>query len=554
MNDDVHNHRFAHPTKMHWVLFGLSILITLGLKIWLQISSALPFNADEAITALMARHILQGNFPLFFYGQAYMGSLDALLVAGGFSIFGQEVWVIRLIQSILYLGTMLTTAYLAWQISKSANVAIIVAFLMAVPTVNVSLYTSVSLGGYGETLLIGNLILILAIKMGDDLHNRSLKSIVQWGVLGFLIGLGFWAFGLSLVYSLPALSYLGVHILRTGGEKRTRLIFRAGSILVTSGLIGALPWLSFAVQNGLNTLVGELGGGAIAGIYRIPWMLVPFIHLFNLLLLGTTVIFGFRPPWEVRWLAFPLIPFILALWMVVFVYVARLFRERDSPLRKYLGLLLGVILAVIAGFLLTPFGADPSGRYFIPLVAPLTIFAGLLIQDVLSKNFKFGSALLVLLVGFHFWGTYQCVAKTPPGLTTQFDPVAQINKDHDQALKDFLLLNGETRGYSNYWVAYPLAFLTGEEIIFIPRLPYHQDFRFSERDDRYAPYGEWVENADRVAYITTNHDPLNEYLRTEFERFRITWSEQEIGGYLVFYRLSQKITPTEIGLGRTTTP
>ncbi len=59
--------------------------------------------------ALMARHILQGEHPIFFYGQAYMGSLDAYLVAAGFALLGQQVWVIRLVQVLLYLGTLFTT-------------------------------------------------------------------------------------------------------------------------------------------------------------------------------------------------------------------------------------------------------------------------------------------------------------------------------------------------------------------------------------------------------------------------------------------------------------
>ncbi len=51
----------------------------------------------------MARHILGGERPIFFYGQAYMGSLDAWLVAAGFWFFGQQVWVIRFVQILLYL-------------------------------------------------------------------------------------------------------------------------------------------------------------------------------------------------------------------------------------------------------------------------------------------------------------------------------------------------------------------------------------------------------------------------------------------------------------------
>ena len=41
----------------------------------------------------MARHILLGARPAFFYGQAYMGSLDAFLAAAAFAIFGQQAWV-----------------------------------------------------------------------------------------------------------------------------------------------------------------------------------------------------------------------------------------------------------------------------------------------------------------------------------------------------------------------------------------------------------------------------------------------------------------------------
>ena len=58
----------------------------------------MPFNSDEAIVALAARHILQGARPVFFYGQAYMGTIDSYMVALGFSLFGESVLVMRLIE------------------------------------------------------------------------------------------------------------------------------------------------------------------------------------------------------------------------------------------------------------------------------------------------------------------------------------------------------------------------------------------------------------------------------------------------------------------------
>ena len=89
---------------------GLVIsIVALAWKAVLLAINSVPFNSDEAVVGLMARHILQGERPIFFYGQAYMGSLDAFLVAFGFLLFGQQVWVIRFVQSLLYSGLIITT-------------------------------------------------------------------------------------------------------------------------------------------------------------------------------------------------------------------------------------------------------------------------------------------------------------------------------------------------------------------------------------------------------------------------------------------------------------
>jgi len=88
----------------------------------------------------------------------------------------------------------------------------------------------------------------------------------------------------------------------------------------------------------------------------------------------------------------------------------------------------------------------------------------------------------------------------------------------------------------------------------VPRLPYHEDFRYTARDDRYPPYRNLVLEAEQVAYITTNNATLNSYLRLQFKDRSITWSEKIIGDYFVFYDLSKTIHPQDIGLGLTTTP
>lgn len=501
-----------------------------ALKAGLLLAEVVPFNADEAVVALMARHILQGEFPLFFYGQAYLGSLDAWLVAAGFAVFGQQVWVIRLVQTLLYLGTIWTTARLG-EVIFSRETGVLAAWLLAIPPVNVTLYTTASLGGYGETLLIGNLILLAVLKIG-----RRGAGVGWWAGLGWLAGFGLWVFGLTLVYSLPA----GVYLFWQVWRERREALRRVGAA-AAGFLIGALPYAVGAVQLGIGTAAAELAGRAIAGVGGGGWGEQVGRHVFSLLVLGTTVIFGFRPPWEVRWLALPLLPFVLIFWAWVLSGVVR------GPKSKEGWLLIGVMGALVAGFVLTPFGADPSGRYFLPLAVPLSLFGAEAVSGL--RRPRLGAALALLVVGYHLIGTVQSASKYPPAITTQFDAVTWLDKRHDPALIAFLSEQGERRGYTNYWVAYPLAFLSGEELIFVPALPYHLDFRYTPRDDRYPPYREAVEEAERVAYITTNHPPLEERLRAGFTALGVSWEETQIGDYRVFYRLARPVHPWELGLG-----
>jgi hypothetical protein len=137
----------------------------------------------------------------------------------------------------------------------------------------------------------------------------------------------------------------------------------------------------------------------------------------------------------------------------------------------------------------------------------------------------------------------------PPGFTTQIDAVTQIDHQYDNELIEFLQTEGENRGYTNYWVAYPLAFLSEESLIYIPRLPYHQDLRYTTRDDRYPPYDRLIDQTQRTAYITTNNPLLDEQLRTGFKDLGVSWQEAKIGDYHVYYRLSQVVKPEDVGLG-----
>ncbi len=532
-----------------WTTAGVAFCLAAGLKLWIILKGWAPFNADEAIVALMARHILHGARPVFFYGQAYMGSLDAFLVAAAFAWFGEHVWAIRLVQGVLYLGFLSTTICIGRRAFGSWSVGVLAAILLAIPTVNVTLYTTVSLGGYGEALLIGNLILLAAMRLAESFRSENGSATLWlWLGLGFLVGLGLWAFGLTLVFSLPAGVYLLIQLRRSSRNVDRLLLPLALSIV--GGLIGAAPWWGYALKYGFVRLVSELGGGAIASVEPSGWLARVSGRLLGLSLLGSTVTLGLRPPWTASWLALPLAPFILFFWTAAAGYTWRGLRS-GFPRRAERLLLLGVMATVLLGMIGTPFGADPSGRYFLPLAAPMSLFAAAMILHLRRRWGNWAFMLAGLLLVFHLWGTLQCIQRFPPGITTQYYAPSQVDQRRMPDLIAFLEKHGERRGYTNYWVAYPLAFLSQEKIIFVPRLPYHLDFRYTPRDDRYAPYDDVVAQSERTAYICTNHPELEAYLRQKFHQLGVSWKEERIGDYQIFYGLSRPVRPEEIGLGLT---
>jgi len=111
------------------------VALAVALRLVLLAAGAFSFNSDEAVLTLMARHILQGERPAFFYGQTYMGSLDAYLLAGAFALLGESILVERLVQVILYALIVLVGYGVAWRIAGNRRGALTTALLFAVPPV-----------------------------------------------------------------------------------------------------------------------------------------------------------------------------------------------------------------------------------------------------------------------------------------------------------------------------------------------------------------------------------------------------------------------------------
>ena len=240
-----------------------------------------------------------------------------------------------------------------------------------------------------------------------------------------------------------------------------------------------------------------------------------------------------------------LLPFALAIYLSAIFLAARNLRGRDAA-RPARWMMAGSVAILALVYLFTPFGNDPSGRYFLPLILFLSAACAELILRAAARYGRKAYLLILLLAAFQGAGTIENAKQIPPGITTQFDPVAQLDQRDLPKVIDFLRAHGETRGYTNYWVSFPLAFLSHEEIIFTARLPYHQDLRYTPRDDRYPPYDGLVEASKHVAFITTNNPALDERLAATFAARGVRYQLEQIGDFHIYYNLSAPLRPEEI--------
>ena len=83
--------------KYRFLLPSLLIAFAVLLRAFLAWQGWTPTNGDEAMMNLAALHISEGrDFPIFFYGQHYLGVLEAYIGALLFHIFGPSVLPMRL--------------------------------------------------------------------------------------------------------------------------------------------------------------------------------------------------------------------------------------------------------------------------------------------------------------------------------------------------------------------------------------------------------------------------------------------------------------------------
>ncbi|MGH2510217.1 MAG: hypothetical protein ACRDHZ_22810, partial [Ktedonobacteraceae bacterium] len=262
--------------KKQWYTFLVSplwlcLLITFAIRVFLIIHTHNVIEGDESLVAIQAERILHGDFPVYFYGQPYMGSLEAYLTAILFALLGPSVWALRLEGALLSLVLVWLTWRLAGALAESAKLPklarltfmTVAALCAAIPPLYDGVLELHMLGGYIETFVLMILLLLSAFQLTRRWQaGASYRELIwRWIGIGFVVGLGLWVDPLILSAVLASgiwiLSYCSLEIWKrkqTGASIsgpwwrpacELLLVFAA----LPSSLLGMAPALGWGVTH-----------------------------------------------------------------------------------------------------------------------------------------------------------------------------------------------------------------------------------------------------------------------------------------------------------------
>lgn len=434
-----------------WLAFGLVLAAALALRVALILSPFGWLEADEAIVGLMADHILGGDRPVFYWGQSYLGALEAYCAAAVFALLGSSVFSLRLVPALFSVG-FIGLNYLVGRRLFGPGPALASSLYLAVPPTMLAVWSIKPRGGYAELLFLGEAVLLLSLCLPASRRPRVWSAI--WGLA---VGVGLWTNQFAVVYVVPSAVYLALAM-------RWRALSLAGPALAGC-LVGAAPLIFENLRTGFAS-VGSLNTSAGAGLSDVPR------NVRTLARMGLPVLVGLGQPtadldlWQADWPGRPagnplvalaadlaLLAGLLAFWPSIWALVRGKNAEAGGP-----ALLVGLAVATLVALPFTKFAeliAEP--RYALPLYATAPLYAALAWR-LTDRRWLLAALALPVALNVHNLATADPWLLLP---TTAGKSTPETRAE----LAEFLARRGLTRIYADYWVVYPLVFESRERIV-----------------------------------------------------------------------------------------
>ncbi len=515
-----------------WLPYVLPLAIAVGLHAWTMSVWPANFDGDEGITSLMAKHMLEGtDFPIYFYGVNYGGSLPSILAVPFLAIFGVNAIAIRL--SVLAGMLAFYVLHIVFCERVFGKNATLLSLLFLI------------LPGFSFHAFIARFScrwhVYLVLWMGVLLlYQHFPKSPArQWRTLllmGLFIGLSLWTQPLSLMYptalgTLVLLSSEEWGRLRHALGKKIRIDIVCTALFCTFALTA--PLLLWTGNARWIVLTGALFAGAC---FAVSTRKKALSYGTAALVLGIAL--GTLPMW-IGWTMFGMVPSPafypqMPNWYIVqeiLKYVPEAFLGvRSWPILVEQGavkqMVLGGIIACIAivaiihcchryrqeiarvlrmerlekndvypllflmlfamswlAILALPAAGEGIVRYLAPAWQAFAIMTGLLFATLWKKwRIACIAVLAVWLVHFGYFN----LRYTHAAWNFERFPVAETEE-----LARYLERKNVTHGYAEFWYAFVLDFVTQERLRLTPY----------SGNAYYKPYNDELDAASTHAYV-----------------------------------------------------
>lgn len=465
-------------------LVPCAVIVGIVFRVWMLSSPIGTLDSDEAVVGLMARHMLDGDFPVFFWGQSYGGPHEAALAAAVFSVAGSSVVALKLVPAVL----AAVAAALTWRVGRRTvgeTAGAIGAALMWVWPMAFVWWSIKAVGFYQAGLVAALGVVLCALRL------RERDSWVDAAVLGLLAGTAWWATAQTVYLIAPVVVWLVV--------ARPQVV-KVAPVALLGSLVGAWPWLVHNVQNDWVGLHTPPTGGP--GNTYFEHVRVFFTEALPRAL-GLRLPDGWLPPGGGQ--------VAYAILLGLFVYAA-------FKLRGNARLLVVIAAAYPFLFALSPFSwyvEHPRYLYFLAPVAALLIAYGLTKVPTAAAVGAFATILALTAIALASVNRDDRLIPPVPEIRSSLavTPVLEYMEEEE--------IEG---AWATYWLAYRMTFESAEDVIVTP---YSGIVRNAE-------YAAFVREHPSAAYVFLDESSMDDHFRTALEGRGIGFDRTAVEGFVVY--------------------
>ncbi len=474
-------------------------------------------DADMAIIGLMARHILDGELPVFFYGEAWGGSIESFIAAPLFWLFGSSAESLSLAPVLVSL-VFVWVAYRACADMWGRPAGLMAMALAALPPYYFAWHSVLPRGSYIEIPLLSLLLLWITFHLA----HRQAKTWL-WLAYGLVAGLGLWTHFLIIF----ALSTSGLYLLAADWRV---LIRRSLPLMLAGFLAGSLPLWVFNLRHDWDSFRSLLASGSVLGAWEVAGI---FFTRGLPVLLGvlndgayTPVIPGLS--WGVGGLALAALGYLLWLRRRGLAGLALLRPTRGDGSELFLMMaLITFIILVLQG---DPLGS--SRRHMVPLYVALLPLGGYAFAKLREKWPALAWVLALAALASNLAG----ITVNAPLFNDRLRQEANAWRSQNfSTIQEFLARDIHAAYALDFWVAPLLSFLSQERLV-VTRAQL-------DLDDFHEPSRRLVERSGRVNWVCRKD---GKWIEAMLNTMGASYQPLRVGEYLCFL----DVQPSFAGLRR----